>query len=301
MKRFVVRILIFFLIIAVIDVIFGIASRYLNSHSKGGDTYNHYFIANEMTDSVLIFGSSRAIHHYNPAILEDSLHTSVYNCGLDGQGIMFNYGRLLTIVNRYNPKMIIYDVTPKFDMFPDDYYRYLKPLRKWYDVPGVDEIFYDVNHLEKLKMRSNLYRYNDIFIQMLSDNVKPMQSISYKGFKPIDDQMVNDVTSKKDMSVDVAPLKMKYLQKFIDLCKEKNIKLIFSFSPSYKGETSPSYQFFDSIASANDIPVIDFTSNRELNYDISNFSDGAHLNLTGADRFTRMFVSKLKEKLPAAE
>lgn len=189
MKRFLAYICIFFGLIILIDIGVGFVARYLNSHAKGGDTANHYYIANEMTDSVLVFGSSRAIHHFNPRILEQTLGTTAYNCGVDGNGILYNYGRLLTITRRYTPKMIIYDVLPSFDMQDDDDSKYLSWQRRWYDVPGVSEIFYDISHLEKYKMISQMYRYNRSIIQMLSDNLNPRQEIDYKGFKPLHETM----------------------------------------------------------------------------------------------------------------
>ncbi|MDE5811360.1 MAG: hypothetical protein K2H61_03515, partial [Muribaculaceae bacterium] len=267
--------------------------RYLNTHAKGGDTGNFYFIANEMTDSVLIFGSSRAIHHYNPKILEDSLQTTVYNCGLDGNGIIFNYGRLLTVVDHYTPSMIIYDVMPKFDMIADDNSRYLQAQRRWYDVDGVAQIFHDVNPLESLKMRSNLYRYNETFIQMLSDNVKPMQNISYHGFKPIEESMNYDSPAKHIEWTGWDPLKLKYFQAFADLCRDRGIELVISYSPFYKSQTDPALIAFTEFAKANNLRVFDYSTFEEIAEDPSCFSDASHLNHIGADRFTNHFASTL--------
>lgn len=64
MKKFIIRILTFFAVVAMIDVAFGYVCRYLNSHAKGGDTLNHYYIAKECDKDILIFGSSRCMHHY---------------------------------------------------------------------------------------------------------------------------------------------------------------------------------------------------------------------------------------------
>lgn len=65
------------------------------------------FISDEVDANILIFGSSRAAHHYVPSILSDSLDMSCYNCGMDGNGIIYGYGKLKTITARYYPKIVI--------------------------------------------------------------------------------------------------------------------------------------------------------------------------------------------------
>lgn len=299
MKRFTKYILIFFVIVGAIDIAFGVVARYLNTHAKGGDTKNHFYIAYEMTDSVLIFGSSRAIHHYNPKILEDSLETTVYNCGLDGNGIIYNYGRLLSILSRYQPQTIIYDVISDFDMATDDYSKYLQWQKRLYgDVPGIKEIFQDVNGFEKIKMLSNLYKYNGSIIQMLSDNVKPQQSLSFHGFKPLNGVINYDVASPKKVPVKWDELKLKYFRKFIEDCKQNNINLIISISPWYKAVDSSEYANIIALCQEYNLPLIDMLADPSFSENPQYFADASHLNSVGADIFTTKFAKRLKLLLP---
>lgn len=297
MKRFLKNILLFFVSIAFIDILVGYSCQYLNSHAKGGDTYNHYYIANEMTDSVLIFGSSRAIHHFNSQILEDSLNTSVYNCGLDGNGIIYNYGRLLTILQRYKPQIIIYDVIPMFDMVDDDCSKYLIWQKRWYDYPGIADIFHDVNQLEDLKMMSNMYRYNTTFLQMLSDNIKPRQGISYKGYKPLSGKIDYLPQKSNDLPAQWSDLKLKYFQKFVTLCKKNNIHVVISYSPWFHSKNSAIYDNFNSFCEKENLDIINLYDDAELSQDESLFVDASHLNSYGADKFSSKFASILKSKL----
>lgn len=295
MKKFLIHIFIFFAIVAIIDIGFGFVGRYLNSHAKGGDTYNHFYIANEMKDSVLIFGSSRAIHHFNPKILEDSLGMKVYNCGLDGNGILYNYGRLLTILDRYKPKMIIYDIMPSYDIKPDDHTKYLQWQKRWYDRQGIKEIFEDINPLERYKMVSNLYRYNTSFIQMFSDNIKPQQTI-YKGYKPLYEEIDYDIVDNIPQNAVIWDnLKMEYFRKFVELCQENGVELIISYSPWYKVKDSHIFDVFNKFAAEYNLPVIDLYADPELAYSPENFADASHLNSVGADKFTSKFYSILKK------
>ncbi len=296
MKKFLIYVGLFFSLIFIIDLVFGVGARYLNSHAKGGDTYNHYYITEKMADSVVVFGSSRAIHHFNPKIIEDSLGMTAYNCGVDGNGIIFNYGRLLDITRRYKPSIIIYDVIPSFDMEEDDYSKYLQWLRRWYDHPGIPEIFPDVDSMEKYKMLSNLYRYNRFFLQMLSDNIKPRQELAYKGYKPIYETMTVE-TDRTDHSKPAqwSELKLNYFQRFVNLCQKNNIKLVISFSPWYRAGSSKIYDEFRSFAQKNELEILDFYTDTEITTNPALFADVSHLNNSGADKFTAKFMSALKK------
>ena len=113
MKRFVIRLIVFLIIMFILDRGFGFTMAYLQNHAKGGYIGHHNYILNNSNEDVLIFGSSRAIHHYNPQVLLDSIGMSCYNCGQDGNGIVLFYGWWHLMKNRHQPKMIIYDVKPR--------------------------------------------------------------------------------------------------------------------------------------------------------------------------------------------
>ena len=88
MKKYLIKIFFYFIAIAVLDFVFGQACQYMNDHSKGGGIKSRYYVCKESTEDVLIFGSSRAKHHYVPDVIEDSLKVSCYNTGEDGNGII---------------------------------------------------------------------------------------------------------------------------------------------------------------------------------------------------------------------
>lgn len=125
MKKYLKNIIIFFAVIFCIDVTFGYICRYLNLHAKGGDTKNNYEISMKIQSDVLFFGSSRCLHHYDPKIIEDSLCMTSYNCGVDGNGILYQYGQFRIILNRYIPKVVVFDIVEDYDIKKDDYTRHL--------------------------------------------------------------------------------------------------------------------------------------------------------------------------------
>lgn len=298
MKKFIVRILIFFAVVAVIDVAFGYACRYLNSHAKGGDTRNHYYIVKECDKDILIFGSSRAIHHYDPKIIEDSLGMSCYNCGVDGNGIVYLYSRLLMMTERYTPKMIIYDIQPGFDISVGDNSKYLRWQKRFYDTPGVGEVFDLVSPTEKWKMKSKLYQYNETFVQILMDNFHPMQELSNGGFKPRKANMSYMPEVKEPEQIkDWDPVKKECMIRLVCLCKEKDIRLVFSFSPSYGGVRPSCIDLVSQFANEYKVPIVNHFSDSSISMHTDYFYDSVHMNADGADLFTTMFVKDIKEIL----
>lgn len=294
MKKFLIYILIFFGIVVCIDFIFGLACGYFNANAKGGDTANHYYITNTQTEPVIIMGSSRAIHHYVPEILEDSLGKGVYNCGLDGNGILFQYGRLALLLERYKPEVLIYDVMPLFDISSPDLERDLGWLRRWYGHEVLDSIFNDIEPSENWKMKSNLYRYNGSFIQMVTDYIHPFQTVSYKGYKPVEG-VIDYVPEYREQKINEwHPIKLKYFKKLINICKENGIHLIVAYSPQVGKKSSAEYTRLTELCKTNDIPVIDYYGGSCFNDFLSFFKDASHLNDKGAREYTRSFVSKLR-------
>ncbi len=88
MKRFLVRVSIFFIVLTVLAVglDFALSSFYRRSLSQGHldiETWEDVY-RGEVNAEVLVLGSSRALVHYSPKILADSLSHSVYNLGMDG-------------------------------------------------------------------------------------------------------------------------------------------------------------------------------------------------------------------------
>ena len=87
MKKYIAKIFIFFVIMVSLDVVVGVLSDYLVTNAKSGATQKSEYICEKTKEDILIFGSSRAVHHYNPLIIQDSLNMTCYNCGYDACGM----------------------------------------------------------------------------------------------------------------------------------------------------------------------------------------------------------------------
>lgn len=291
MKKYLFKIALFFAIIAVVDFAFGKVCDYLRDHTKGGFSGNIHYICEESNEDIIMMGSSRMRHHYVPQVFEDSLGLTCYNAGIDGNGIILNYGFLQMILQRYSPKLVVYDIT-NFDMYESDNAKFLDMLRPYYHKPGIKQIFNDVDTAERLKMLSRLYQYNSDFLGLLGDNVHPLRSFN-KGYWP--STKVMDYEPVCSMDTQLPPtdsLKLSYLTKFIDLTRQYNVPLIFVASPEWFAELYPEYNVpVERLCQNENVPFLDYYCDRDFCADKQYWGDPRHLNDKGATIYSQKIVA----------
>lgn len=296
MRKFLTKIGILFFILVIIDVALGYGFKYMVINAKGGSTANNYSICNKITDDILIFGSSRAIHHYDPSILEDSLKLSCYNCGRDGNGIILAYGRYKMMKKRYTPAVVLYEVTPSFDIYKNDI-KDLISLSYYYDYEGVDSIFWDIDKRNRIKMLSKMYRYSASPLGLVVDNIKPFNSYE-KGYLPLDGVMDYDPIPKKDVvRHKIDTIKLQYLEKLIQECKAGGTRLIFLISPHYKATNEDEYTAAMELAERYDVPFLNHHSDTVFTLNKKYFRDSSHMNRDGATEYTKRVASEIKKLL----
>lgn len=294
MKRHLLKIALFFLAIFLIDMATGLVFSRLTGCARGGDTARNEYICNKTSEDILVFGSSRAIHHYNPLIITDSLGLSCYNCGQDGNGAILNYGRYHLISQRYHPKVVIYDVMPLYDLLTgEDNHKFLGWLRPYYDSPGIDSVFAWVDPMEKYKMMSRMYRYNSRFLQILSDCVRPAQQDAMKGFQPLEGALDTMKLSPETItSIELDSLKVSCLKRMID--ESDATRFVFVISPYWYGMDDRMIAPVRDFCREHGILLLDFSNDAKYVHNDSYFIDGVHLNARGADEFTRDLTKRLK-------
>lgn len=290
MKKYLIKIILFFVAIVVVDILFGVACQYMNDHSKGGGVKSRYYVCKESNEAVLVFGSSRAKHHYVPDVIEDSLHMTCYNTGEDGNGIILCYGFLKMITERYSPKLIIYDVTD-FDMYVDDNMKYLDLMKPYYYEKGIDSIFWSVEPKTRIMMLSNLYRYNTTCLRVIGNYIHPMNNYP-KGYSALHKTMDYEPEIKQIKEQAVDTLKIHYFEEFIQLAQDKGISLVCCVSPSYKAPTNDNkYKSIKSLCKQYQVPFIYYGAKPEISDNKAFFQDRTHMNDIGAKLFTSKLMS----------
>lgn len=297
MKKFLVRIVVFFVAVAIIDIIFGKCCDYMYEHSGSGDSRKINYAIRECNADVLIMGSSRANHHYNPQILSDSLGLSAYNLGIDGSGAILMDGFYRLITQRYVPKLIIYELTPSFDLYQNpadaNNTRYLAQLKPYYREGCLKELFDDVDGRERLKLHSGMYRYNTSCLNLFRSYIGH-GTIDGNGYLPLNGVMNDYKPFEVDTDKQIDTLKIKYLRQLIADCKEKGTQLLFVVSPRFGATTSIEYQPGFEICSQNGCDVLDYYCDPSFVSTKEFFKDSYHLNDAGAIEFTKTIVKHLK-------
>ena len=299
MNRFVKKSFLFILLVVVIDVLFGkIMSSILSSTTKG-DWGRRNYIITEMKEDVLIFGSSRSIHHYDPQIISDSLHMSCYNCGEDGNGILSHFPRIEMILYRYTPRIIIYDLMPKYDFNICDNTSFLKSLRPYSEDSLVKEIIYDIDEEEQLKLYSNLYKYNSSFLEIAAHRFSLVTTTAKEyTYSPLVSVMNYEPrTEEKYKKDNVDLVKYHYLGKLADFCHSHGIKLFFTASPWYKMSESDVFAPIYKLCEEKGIVFLNHNFDDRFNDDRSYFHDAAHMNRHGAEAFSSLIAHEIKENL----
>lgn len=301
MRKLILKTLVYLALVVLGDFVFGKAIAYMVNHIDVGGQGRDNYICREMKDDVLVFGSSRAVHHYETQVITDSLGMSAYNCGAEGCGILLAYARLSMATERHQPKIIIYDVVAGYDLLKSDNMSQLKWIRNWYDRKGIAELFQDVEPSEKYKMMSQTYRYNSSFVKSVFVFLTgEAMEANVNGFVPLEGVMKPRKTRvlKGENEVEEDSVKMKYMEKFVQLAKGS--KLIFVKSPIWYEEDSlkmEELRAFKEWCERKGIPFHDFTNHPKYMHHEEYFKDGKHMNAVGAREFTKDLMTIIKEDL----
>lgn len=298
MKKFIINIIVFFGIVAAIDVCVGFTGDYFYANAKGGSTKEFNDLALIDYHDIIILGSSRANHHYDTPFLSDTLGLDVYNAGYSGNGVILADGILELVLTHSRPKLILLDIEPAFDIIvyekDNNHKRYISYLKPYYQTAAIGNIIKDVSEEEWYKVHSGMIRYNTTFIRILMDNIITREN-NPKGYSPLSGAILEEREPSSPPQYEIDSFKLKYVSDLIDLAKKNQIQIALVASPKY-GERE--YSILE--------PVIKICEEKEIpfwNYYIDSafmnhkewFKEPMHINATGARVFSRMIVPKIEE------
>ena len=301
MRKFLIRVLVFAVLTIAIDLAFGAIFPFLREKAKGGRTHEEYYIAEECEAEALVFGSSRALHHYVPSVFQESLHLSCFNCGKDGMGSLLAYARFRMLTGRYTPKLVIYDVAPLFDYAADeDNTKYLGSLNPDLGKEGVREAVQTFTDPEtRILMNSQMYRYNSHFISYLIDCLvnRHYSDGGYQAiFGRIKTDGLTDDTLMVEKTLEIDTKKMKLIEAMILECQSRGITFVFVMSPVYKGRyPKENLQPLIDMALKHEVPFLDFSAADGIADNADYFQDSTHLNDTGAHIYSKVVAEALIE------
>lgn len=296
MRKYLLHIVLFFAIVGVVDFGFGQLCEVLSAHARGGIMKEVRQIAKEQEAEVVVMGSSRAHHHYIPSVLADSLGMTAHNAGVDGNGIVLATGLYHLMTKRYQPKVIIYDMTTSFDIyeFADDGNdtRYLGFLRPYFADVEVKKIVARIDPMERYKNYSAMFRYNSKIIHLLKDQIVGA-GFRKDGYSPLYGELTEDREVGYSEQPPVDSLKYHMLEEFVVRTKEQNIPMVVILSPFLGVKSSESFAPMREICARNKVEFWDYYYDPRFQRP-DYFKDGSHLNDKGAQEFTKVVASRLK-------
>lgn len=294
-KRYLLKALLLVILLIVSDRSIGYGLKWMYKHQQGGDYRSATQAIEEQCADVLILGSSRARHHYNSAIIADSLQMEVYNAGRDGCFLVYQWAQLKLIMDRYTPKMILLEVTPyDFNLDPSDYER-LSGLLPYQESPSFSEVMRKKSRWEQWKCLSSIYPYNSQFLSMLT-SLKGNENYRLDGYNPLEGHVDTSMdTGNGGASDSIDEEKVQLMYGIIDICKNNGIELYMITSPYYIHFThSVTLDLTQKICSENNIPYISFLNHPDFT-EGSLYQTPDHLNAEGAELFSAQVAKWLME------
>lgn len=317
MKKFITKAFLFSLPL----VLLSIAADYIMSYNLGKSkdhAAGEFIVWNDIYDKkintdILIYGSSRAWVHINPQMIEDSLEYSAYNLGMDGQTFPTQYFRHREYFkHNKNPEYIIYSLDLyslereaglynigqflPYSLWHYDLYKCLQPYENKYN-------FYD--------FAIPLHRFigNEVELELIEKQLKNeinIPPLRHKGYAGMERQWNTDLDEKKtklkSIEVNFDKEVVKLFDDFLKECKQKNIKVILVYTPTYyKGKDfiknyDEVFRFYEDLSRKYDLPFLNY-SNLPLCREKKYFYNYSHLNKQGSLLFTKVLIEDLKEHI----
>lgn len=300
LKSFSIKLLAFAILLLASDRIAGLGLKSL--YARAGDKFEREnYMRHEMVADCIIMGSSKAAHHYKPSVICDSLDMTVYNCGQRGNGVVYAYGRLATIYQRYTPKVIILDVIKDYDLDVNDNVRFLDFLKPDYGHNStVDSLFYDLDSGNKYKMLLYSYQYNSTICDLLINTLFTRRARFGKdGYFPLVGAksdfvpLAIDNFERIDESIVTDSVKVSYLERIAQEHRPGCL-LVYTISPTYRHVDIKAYKAVRDICSRYHIPLLDYENDDRFlgQYDL--YYDGSHLNDKGAELYSSIVACDIK-------
>jgi len=267
----------------------------------------------EMVNSqaeIVVFGSSRACHHYESEVIENITGKSTYNIGRDGLGVPYTRGACDVLLKSYCPKTIVIEVGPKSIMTRScgNQLKRVSRLAPYIDQSDVvKEMILSQGPQHKYRYMSKAFRFNGLPMYVFYDITKRDKFV--KGYEALD--KVYDPTyfrlpvnaGKGFVQSDLNEDCVRLLIDTIRSAKENGAEVILVTSPrwggfaGYESDERECFAFIEQLAKEHGASYIAVMQEDYPHFaDASLFADVDHLNRQGARVFSEIIADILIEK-----
>lgn len=298
---FFLRLGVFISTLFVLDELTGMLVRHFYFTQHSGTMYRTTFSMESATPDIIIFGTSRATHHYKPEVFERDLGMTCYNAGKDGTQILYHYAVLQSVLKRYTPKIIILDISIKEILKTDEKYDWLSSLLPYYKRhPEIRRVVDLKSYFEKYKLFSASYPFNSEILTIARSNGITGNEKEEKGYLPLEKEWSGPLTSDSPHEpYKIDSVKLQYFEKFIEDCKKANTRLYVMLSPVYirYDQTPVSLLAIRKICQDHNIPFYDYSKSTEFLTNPSLFQNRSHMNDKGATIYSEKVAKEIKNNL----
>ncbi len=312
----IIKIVLFILVIVITDRLFGLVLRRLYFNQTGGQDYSLSYLLSKCNSDIVVFGNSRAQHHYDSRIISAGMNMSCYNAGLDGgHSIILPDAEIKVLTERYTPKIIVLEFSPTGIVHFDGDYDRLSILLPYYqDYPVIRSFLQLRGPFEKMKLMSAIYPFNSDIINIVgfNTNTRAAHRHDIEGYVPLNEVLNPEILKYKPEYVSQAVMRtqssldtnmVNALENIISICKEKNIALYIINSPVYHMVNeiqTPEYAVAKislDIIHHNHVNFLDFSDDPAFVGHPELFADQGHLNDKGARIFSNMVINSLSKTI----
>ena len=290
--------------------LFSAADRILSRKETEGwwnvtEKIDGFYNSPENEYDVMYFGSSNTYCSFNPLVVWEKTGVNSYVFATQQQPVWATYHYMIDALKTQDLDLAVVDVLmfSKNDEYYDDGVNYTfcdnMPLSK----NKIELIKASVPSGERFSLACRFMKYHSRWNELkqadFEYNRREMSDYS-KGFYVLPTSF--DGAEAQDLTgvIEEAPLTEKnlnYLNKIIELCREKNVELMLVKTPSNATvEEKKYYNTVERIAKENDVAFVDYNMHYdEIGFDFEkDFFDDSHLNVYGAEKFTEYFVKTTK-------
>lgn len=283
-------------IIFLIDRGVGSLIEFYHKKETQGDSSVTTYALTKATEDVIIFGSSRAAHHYVPTIIREETKMTAFNVGRDGMNLSYYTALLKGILAHHTPKEVILDLNLNDFLLRDNKESAMVASLLPYvvDNPGIGKLIKEKEPIEYWKANiSKLYRYNSLPASIAQHNMGIGQKNDY-GYEPLKGNKLKSIpdtleinnTYKEDSGL------VKSFEEFVTILKNKGVTLYVVISPTSMKRKFNCKATASRILAKHGLELHDYSKFSGENR-VELFYDATHMNDKGAKSFTKVIVDDL--------
>ena len=312
-KRFAAKLALFLVLVVATDRLTGEALAHLHNGTSEGTFGGQIHYALEQRNDIVVFGSSRAVHHYVPDVIEPIIGHSVFNAGANAQSILYHYALQQMLLDEYKPKAIILDMNV-MDIDPDSAAisaSRLGVLRPFRAHASVARMLDEVSLSERLRPVSKSYAYNSMLLQLMKFTRDPHADGIHRtrGYIPLTGSTLAREVRAQNPNVNERPTgterplaDLGYVRKFVEDAHKEGVPVIVVYGPLWDRDGFGHDQrqrhllgTYRALLAELNVSSVEISQHTHaLFLDTEKFSDHLHLNNDGARAFSELLAVQLR-------